>query len=56
MLRAFIRSQGRRAVGYAIAAFGIVIGTLLAYGLSIHGQRRKLIGRMARSSGETAKL
>ena len=43
-------------MGYTIAAYGIVIGALVAYGLSVYGQRRKLMRRAERESGETGKL
>jgi hypothetical protein len=38
-------------VGYAIAAYALVLGTLAAYGLWIHAQRRALRRReeLARS-------
>jgi hypothetical protein len=32
-------------LGYVIAAYGIVIGTLVVYALWIVGQRRKLMDR-----------
>jgi hypothetical protein len=33
------------ALGYVIAAYGIVIGSLVAYTLWIHNERRKLRAR-----------
>ncbi len=32
-------------MGYAIAAYVVVVGTLLVYGLRVHQQRRALIRR-----------
>jgi len=32
-------------LGYVIAAYGIVIGSLGAYALWVHSQRRKLMAR-----------
>jgi hypothetical protein len=37
--------KGETALGYLIAAYAIVIGSLCAYALKIHGQRRKLISQ-----------
>jgi len=34
-------------MGYVIAAYVVVVGTLLGYGLRIHQQRRALIRRAA---------
>jgi hypothetical protein len=56
LLRAFTQSQTENALGYTIAAYGIVIGALAAYGLSIHRKRRKLMSRVARSHGGTGKI
>jgi hypothetical protein len=42
-------------LGYAIAAYVIVIGALAAYGLSVQSQRRKLIRQEERRLGETGK-
>jgi hypothetical protein len=43
-------------LGYTIAAYLIVLGALAAYGLSIHGQRRKLMRRAEPRRGETGKI
>lgn len=56
LLHAFDQSRIGSALGYAIAAYVIVIGVLAAYGLWVQGQRRKLIRRVERSSGGTGKL
>jgi len=40
-----LADEGEIALGYVIAAYGIVIGSLCVYALRIHGQRRKLMGR-----------
>ena len=37
--------ERENALGYVIAAYGIVIGSLGAYGLWIRSQRRKLMAR-----------
>jgi hypothetical protein len=37
-------------LGYVIAAYGIVIGSLVAYALWINNQRRKLKGQGERES------
>ncbi len=56
MFLAFTTSRIGSALGYTIAAYVIVIGVLAAYGLRIHGQRRRLIRRAERSTGETGKI
>ncbi len=43
-------------MGYTIAAYVIVIGALAAYGLSIAGQRRKLIRRAEPKPGEIGRI
>jgi len=44
------RELNRRIeLGYLIAAYTIVIGSLVVYALWIHGQRRKLIGQRERN-------
>ena len=39
-------------MGYAVAAYVIVVGSLLLYGLRIHRQRRLLIRRAAQAAAE----
>ncbi len=56
LIPAFKRSRIGSALGYAIAAYGIVIGVLAFYGLWTHSQRRKLTRRVERSSGGTGKI
>ena len=41
-------------MGYAIAAYAIVLGALLAYGLGIQVRRRALARREARDAGAGA--
>jgi len=43
-------------LGYVIAAYGIVIGSLVVYALRIHGQRRKLMGRSDRESNDSSRV
>ena len=48
-----VRESGgirENALGYLIAAYGIVIGSLVAYALWINNQRRKLKGQGERES------
>jgi hypothetical protein len=42
-------------LGYVIAAYGIVIGSLGAYALWIHCQRRKLMDRAEQDGNDSAK-
>jgi hypothetical protein len=41
-------------MGYAIAAYVIVVGALVAYGLRVHQQRRALMRRAAESGDASA--
>jgi hypothetical protein len=43
-------------LGYLIAAYGIVIGSLCAYALRIHGQRRELMGRGEQGLDDSEKV
>ncbi len=43
-------------LGYLIAAYGIVIGSLTVYALRIHGQRRKLMGRGEQDPSDTRRV
>jgi len=43
-------------VSYLIAAYGIVIGSLVAYALWIHNQRRKLRGQGERDPNDLGRL
>ena len=49
---------GRREIvlGYVIAAYGIVIGSLGAYVLWIHSQRRKLMGRGEKDPKDSGRI
>jgi hypothetical protein len=49
---------GRRedALGYLIAAYGIVIGSLGAYALWIRSQRRKLTARGERDPNDSRRI
>jgi hypothetical protein len=38
-------------MGYVIAAYALVIGTLAVYGLRLHARRRALVRRQAREGG-----
>jgi len=40
-------------LGYVIAAYGIVIGSLIAYALWIRSQRRKLMARDERAASDS---
>jgi len=43
-------------LGYVIAAYGIVIGSLVVYALWIHGQRRKLMGRSEQEPNDSKRV
>jgi hypothetical protein len=43
-------------LGYLIAAYGIVIGSLVGYALWIHGQRRKLKSQAEQDSNDPGSL
>jgi hypothetical protein len=43
-------------LSYTIAAYLIVIGSLVVYGLSVHSQRRKLMRQSERNPGEAGKV
>jgi hypothetical protein len=43
-------------LGYLIAAYGIVIGSLVAYALWVHGQRRKLKSQGERDPSDSGRL
>jgi len=43
-------------LGYVIAAYGIVIGSLGAYALWVHNQRRKLMGRGERDRDDARRV
>ena len=43
-------------MGYLIAAYGIVIGSLVAYALWIHNQRRKLRGQGEQDPNDSGRL
>ena len=45
ILRITDRGKQEMVLGYVIAAYGIVIGSLVAYTLWIHNERRKLRAR-----------
>jgi hypothetical protein len=38
-------------LNYVIAAYGIVIGSLVVYALRVHSQRRKLMGQNEQGPG-----
>jgi hypothetical protein len=44
------------ALGYVIAAYGIVIGSLVAYGLWVCSERRKLMARSEPDPNDSRKL
>jgi hypothetical protein len=48
--------ERENALGYVIAAYGIVIGSLGAYGLWIHSQRRKLMARGKLNENNSGKI
>jgi hypothetical protein len=46
--------EGRRnALGYVIAAYAIVIGSLCVYALRVHSQRRRLMARGEQDSNDS---
>jgi hypothetical protein len=42
-------------LGYVIAAYGIVIGSLVVYALWINGQRRRLMNRDPHNPNESSR-
>jgi hypothetical protein len=47
---------GRNVLGYVIAAYGIVIGSLVAYALWIRSERRKLMARGERNPDDSRRI
>jgi hypothetical protein len=49
---------GRRenALGFVIAAYAIVIGSLVVYALWIHSERRKLMARGEQDSSDSKRI
>ncbi len=43
-------------MGYVIAAYGIVIGSLVAYTIWIHNQRRKLRGQGEHDPNDSGRI
>ena len=53
---AFAKSPAGNTLSYTIAAYVIVIGALVAYGLSVQAQRRKLMRQSDPDRGEAEKI
>jgi hypothetical protein len=48
--------KDKDALGYVIAAYGIVIGSLGVYALWIRSQRRKLMARDEQDSNDSRRI
>ena len=52
----FFEGGRENALGYVIAAYTIVIGSLGAYALWVHSQRRKLMARSEQDESDSGRI